>query len=165
MEKAEAHVETIAPGYTHLQRAQPISFAHHLMAYYWMLDRDKQRFTESVKRIDILPLGAGAMAGTTFPIDRLKSAELLGFSQVYANSMDAVSDRDFIVEFLSNSSLMMAHLSRFAEEIILWSTDEFKFIELDDAFSTGSSIMPQKKNPDMAELMQPVVCLIQALSM
>ena len=154
LEKAEQHVETIAPGYTHLQRAQPISFAHHLMAYFWMLERDKQRFSESVKRIDILPLGAGAMAGTTFPIDRLKSAELLGFSQVYQNSMDAVSDRDFIVEFLSNSSLMMAHLSRFAEEIILWSTDEFKFIELDDAFSTGSSIMPQKKNPDMAELIR-----------
>lgn len=154
LEKAEVHVETIAPGYTHLQRAQPISFAHHLMAYFWMLERDKQRLKESVKRIDILPLGAGAMAGTTFPIDRLKSAELLGFADVYANSMDAVSDRDFIVEFLSNASLLMAHLSRFAEEIILWSTDEFKFIELDDAFSTGSSIMPQKKNPDMAELIR-----------
>ena len=146
LDKAQEHIETIAPGYTHLQRAQPISFAHHLMAYFWMLERDKQRFTESIKRIDILPLGAGAMAGTTFPIDRLKSAELLGFSEVYANSMDAVSDRDFIVEFLSHSSLLMAHLSRFAEEIIIWSTDEFKFIELDDAFSTGSSIMPQKKN-------------------
>ncbi|MFY3793237.1 argininosuccinate lyase [Ureibacillus sp. MALMAid1270] len=154
LEKAEQHVETIAPGYTHLQRAQPISFAHHLMAYFWMLQRDKERFNESMKRIDILPLGAGAMAGTTFPIDRLKSAELLGFSKVYENSMDAVSDRDFIVEFLSNSSLLMTHLSRFAEEIILWSTDEFKFIELDDAFSTGSSIMPQKKNPDMAELIR-----------
>ncbi|MFJ7919323.1 argininosuccinate lyase [Lysinibacillus fusiformis] len=152
--QAEEHIETIAPGYTHLQRAQPISFAHHLMAYFWMLERDKLRFTESMKRIDILPLGAGAMAGTTFPIDRLKSAELLGFNDVYANSMDAVSDRDFIVEFLSNASLLMAHLSRFAEEIILWSTDEFKFIELDDAFSTGSSIMPQKKNPDMAELIR-----------
>ncbi|MGE7808079.1 argininosuccinate lyase [Lysinibacillus capsici] len=154
LDKAQEHIETIAPGYTHLQRAQPISFAHHLMAYFWMLERDKQRFTESIKRIDILPLGAGAMAGTTFPIDRLKSAELLGFSEVYANSMDAVSDRDFIVEFLSHSSLLMAHLSRFAEEIIIWSTDEFKFIELDDAFSTGSSIMPQKKNPDMAELIR-----------
>ncbi|MFC7684840.1 argininosuccinate lyase [Ureibacillus sp. GCM10028918] len=154
LEKAEQHVETIAPGYTHLQRAQPISFAHHLMAYFWMLERDKERFNESMKRIDILPLGAGAMAGTTFPIDRVKSAELLGFSNVYANSMDAVSDRDFIVEFLSNSSLVMTHLSRFAEEIIIWSTDEFKFIELDDAFSTGSSIMPQKKNPDMAELIR-----------
>ncbi|WP_107942813.1 argininosuccinate lyase [Metasolibacillus fluoroglycofenilyticus] len=154
LQQAEQHVETIAPGYTHLQRAQPISFAHHLMAYFWMLERDKQRYTESLKRIDISPLGAGAMAGTTFPIDRLKSAELLGFADVYANSMDAVSDRDFIVEFLANSSLLMAHLSRFAEEIILWSTDEFKFIELDDAFSTGSSIMPQKKNPDMAELIR-----------
>ncbi|MBD8026188.1 argininosuccinate lyase [Ureibacillus sp. Re31] len=154
MEKAEQHVETIAPGYTHLQRAQPISFAHHLMAYFWMLERDKERFTESMKRIDILPLGAGAMAGTTFPIDREKTAQLLGFSNVYANSMDAVSDRDFIVEFLSNASLLMTHLSRFAEEIIIWSTDEFKFIELDDAFSTGSSIMPQKKNPDMAELIR-----------
>ena len=154
LEKAEQHVETIAPGYTHLQRAQPISFAHHLMAYFWMLERDKERFNESMKRIDILPLGAGAMAGTTFPIDREKSAELLGFSNVYANSMDAVSDRDFVVEFLSNSSLLMTHLSRFAEEIIIWSTDEFKFIELDDAFSTGSSIMPQKKNPDMAELIR-----------
>ncbi|HWK23835.1 MAG TPA: argininosuccinate lyase [Ureibacillus sp.] len=154
LNKAEQHVETIAPGYTHLQRAQPISFAHHLMAYFWMLERDKERFNESMKRIDILPLGAGAMAGTTFPIDREKSAELLGFSNVYANSMDAVSDRDFIVEFLANSSLLMTHLSRFAEEIIIWSTDEFKFIELDDAFSTGSSIMPQKKNPDMAELIR-----------
>ncbi|GEK32122.1 argininosuccinate lyase [Kurthia zopfii] len=152
--QAEDNVETLAPGYTHLQRAQPISFAHHLMTYFWMLERDKQRFTESVKRIDISPLGAGALAGTTFPIDRELSAELLGFSAVYQNSIDAVSDRDFIVEFLSNSSLLMAHLSRFAEEIIIWSTDEFKFIELDDAFSTGSSIMPQKKNPDMAELIR-----------
>lgn len=152
--KAEQHIETIAPGYTHLQRAQPISFAHHLMVYFWQLERDKQRFNESMKRIDLSPLGAGAMAGTTFPIDRLKSAELLGFANVYANSMDAVSDRDFIVEFLSNSSMLMTHLSRFAEEIIIWSTDEFKFIELDDAFSTGSSIMPQKKNPDMAELIR-----------
>ena len=151
---AEQHIETIAPGYTHVQRAQPISFAHHLMVYFWQLERDKARFTESMARIDLSPLGAGAMAGTTFPIDRLKSAELLGFSAVYENSMDAVSDRDFIVEFLSNASLLMTHLSRFAEEIIIWSTDEFKFIELSDAFSTGSSIMPQKKNPDMAELIR-----------
>lgn len=152
--QAQANIDTLAPGYTHLQRAQPISFAHHLMTYFWMLERDKERFNESVKRIDISPLGAGALAGTTFPIDRELSAELMGFSNVYQNSMDAVSDRDFIVEFLSNSSLLMAHLSRFAEEIILWSTEEFKFIELDDAFSTGSSIMPQKKNPDMAELIR-----------
>lgn len=152
--QAEKHIETLAPGYTHLQRAQPISFAHHLMAYFWMLERDKERFTDSIKRIDISPLGAGALAGTTFPIDRKLSAEYLGFSDVYANSMDAVSDRDFIVEFLSNSSLLMTHLSRFAEEIILWSSSEFNFIELDDSFSTGSSIMPQKKNPDMAELIR-----------
>lgn len=152
--QAEANIDTLAPGYTHLQRAQPISFAHHLMTYFWMLERDKERFNESLKRIDISPLGAGALAGTTFPIDRELSAKLMGFSSVYQNSMDAVSDRDFIVEFLSNSSLLMAHLSRFAEEIILWSSEEFKFIELDDAFSTGSSIMPQKKNPDMAELIR-----------
>lgn len=152
--QAEQHVETIAPGYTHLQRAQPISFAHHLMAYFWMLERDQQRLSESLKRIDISPLGAGALAGTTFPIDREKSANYLGFEQVYQNSMDAVSDRDFIVEFLSNASLVMMHLSRFAEEVILWSSQEFQFIELDDAFATGSSIMPQKKNPDMAELIR-----------
>ncbi|WP_397538750.1 argininosuccinate lyase [Rummeliibacillus pycnus] len=154
VDQAVANIDTLAPGYTHLQRAQPISFAHHLMTYFWMLERDKERFSESLKRIDISPLGAGALAGTTFPIDREMSAKLMGFSSVYQNSMDAVSDRDFIVEFLSNSSLLMAHLSRFAEEIILWSSEEFKFIELDDAFSTGSSIMPQKKNPDMAELIR-----------
>jgi argininosuccinate lyase len=152
--QAEQHVETIAPGYTHLQRAQPISFAHHLMAYFWMLERDQERLSESLKRIDISPLGAGALAGTTFPIDRQKVANYLGFEHVYQNSMDAVSDRDFIVEFLSNASLVMMHLSRFAEEIILWSSQEFQFIELDDAFATGSSIMPQKKNPDMAELIR-----------
>ncbi|HZG70527.1 MAG TPA: argininosuccinate lyase [Chondromyces sp.] len=154
VEKAAQHVETIAPGYTHLQRAQPISFGHHLMAYFWMIQRDKERFQESLKRIDMSPLGAGALAGTTFPIDRELSAELLGFSSVYANSMDAVSDRDFILEFLSASSILMMHLSRFAEELILWSSQEFQFIEMDDAFSTGSSIMPQKKNPDMAELIR-----------
>ncbi|MER2172995.1 MAG: argininosuccinate lyase, partial [Psychrobacillus psychrodurans] len=152
--QAEMHIETLAPGYTHLQRAQPISFAHHLMAYFWMLERDKDRFKDSMKRIDISPLGAGALAGTTFPIDRQIAANYLGFANVYENSMDAVSDRDFIIEFLSNSSMMMAHLSRFAEEIILWSSSEFNFIELDDSFSTGSSIMPQKKNPDMAELIR-----------
>ena len=154
IEQAETHAETLAPGYTHLQRAQPISFAHHLMAYFWMLERDKERFQDAMKRIDISPLGAGALAGTTFPIDRKVAAHYLGFSDVYANSMDAVSDRDFIVEFLSNASLLMTHLSRFAEEIILWSSSEFRFIELDDSFSTGSSIMPQKKNPDMAELIR-----------
>jgi argininosuccinate lyase len=154
LEKAEENVETIMPGYTHLQRAQPISFAHHLMAYFWMLERDKQRFSESLKRINKSPLGAGALAGTTFPIDREYSAELLGFDGIYENSLDAVSDRDFILEFLSDSSILMMHLSRFSEEIILWASQEFRFIELDDSFSTGSSIMPQKKNPDMAELIR-----------
>lgn len=154
IEQAKQHVETLVPGYTHLQRAQPISFAHHLMAYFWMLERDKQRFNECQKRINVSPLGAGALAGTTFPIDRSYSAELLGFAGIYENSLDAVSDRDFALEFLSNSSTMMMHLSRFSEEIILWSSQEFQFVELDDAFSTGSSIMPQKKNPDMAELIR-----------
>ena len=154
VEQAEAHVETVVPGYTHLQRAQPISFGHHLLTYFWMLQRDKERLSESMKRIDLSPLGAGAMSGTTFPIDREMSASLLGFSGVYQNSLDAVSDRDFILEFLSNASMLMMHMSRFAEEIILWSSEEFRFIELDDTFSTGSSIMPQKKNPDMAELIR-----------
>ncbi|OLN22682.1 argininosuccinate lyase [Domibacillus antri] len=154
VEKADKHKETIAPGYTHLQRAQPISFGHHLMTYFWMLQRDKERYQEALKRIDVSPLGAGALAGTTFPIDRKRSAEILGFSAVYQNSMDAVSDRDFILEFLSASSILMMHLSRFAEEIILWSSQEFRFVEMDDTFSTGSSIMPQKKNPDMAELIR-----------
>lgn len=154
IEQAETHVETIVPGYTHLQRAQPISFGHHLLTYFWMLERDKERLVESLKRIDLSPLGAGAMSGTTFPIDRELAAKYLGFTGVYANSIDAVSDRDFIVEFLSNASMLMMHLSRFAEEIILWSSEEFRFIELDDLFATGSSIMPQKKNPDMAELIR-----------
>ncbi|OIJ18253.1 argininosuccinate lyase [Anaerobacillus alkalidiazotrophicus] len=152
--QAKQHVETIIPGYTHMQRAQPVSFAHHLMAYFWMLERDYERYEESIKRINISPLGAGALAGTTFPIDRAFTAELLGFDGIYENSMDAVSDRDFIIEFLSNSSMLMMHLSRLCEEIILWSSQEFQFIELDDAFATGSSIMPQKKNPDMAELIR-----------
>ncbi|MDQ0245899.1 argininosuccinate lyase [Bacillus fengqiuensis] len=154
VEKAENHVETLIPGYTHLQRAQPVSFAHHLLAYFWMLQRDVERFRESLKRIDMSPLGAGALAGTTFPIDREYSAQLLGFSSIYENSMDAVSDRDFILEFLSNSSMLMMHLSRFCEELILWSSQEFQFVEIDDTYATGSSIMPQKKNPDMAELIR-----------
>lgn len=152
--KAEDNIETIMPGYTHLQHAQPISFAHHMMAYYGMLTRDQERFSESLKRIDISPLGCAALAGTTFPIDRAYSAELLGFSSIYENSLDGVSDRDFILEFLSNSSILMMHLSRFCEEIILWCSHEFQFVELTDTFSTGSSIMPQKKNPDMAELIR-----------
>lgn len=151
---AEQHVNTIMPGYTHLQRAQPISFAHHILTYYWMLDRDKSRFQDSLKRIDISPLGAAALSGTTYPIDRHETQSLLNFGSVYENSIDAVSDRDYIVETLHNISLTMIHLSRFAEEIIFWSTDEAKFITLSDAFSTGSSIMPQKKNPDMAELIR-----------
>ncbi|WP_227396632.1 argininosuccinate lyase [Jeotgalibacillus aurantiacus] len=154
LKQAGEHVETIAPGYTHLQRAQPVSFAHHLMAYFWMLERDYGRFEDSMKRIDVSPLGAGALAGTTFPINRQRSAELLGFSSIYENSMDAVSDRDFIIEFLANASMTIMHLSRFAEEMIIWSSQEFQFIEMADAFSTGSSIMPQKKNPDMAELVR-----------
>lgn len=154
LEQAQANIETVMPGYTHLQRAQPISFAHHLMAYFWMLERDKERFTESLKRINLSPLGAGALAGTTFPIDRYLSAELLGFEGIYENSLDAVSDRDFILEFLSDSSMLMMHLSRLSEEFILWSSQEFRFIELDDSYATGSSIMPQKKNPDMAELIR-----------
>ena len=152
--KAEENIETIMPGYTHLQHAQPISFAHHMLAYYGMLTRDQERFSESLKRIDISPLGCAALAGTTFPIDRAYSAELLGFSAIYENSLDGVSDRDFILEFLSNSSIMMMHLSRFCEELILWCSHEFQFVELTDTFSTGSSIMPQKKNPDMAELIR-----------
>lgn len=151
---ANQHVDTIMPGYTHLQRAQPISFAHHIMTYFWMLERDKSRFQDSMKRIDISPLGAAALSGTTHPIDRHETQKSLNFSAVYENSLDAVSDRDYIVETLHNISLTMVHLSRFSEEIIFWSTDEAKFITLSDAFSTGSSIMPQKKNPDMAELIR-----------
>ncbi|MDH6363804.1 argininosuccinate lyase [Enterococcus sp. PF1-24] len=154
LQQAEANVETIMPGYTHMQHAQPISFAHHLLAYYGMLARDKARFTESLSRIDISPLGSAALAGTTFPIDREFAAKELGFAKIYENSLDGVSDRDFILEFLSNASLLMMHLSRFCEEIILWCSYEFQFVELTDTFSTGSSIMPQKKNPDMAELIR-----------
>lgn len=152
--QAKANIDTIVPGYTHLQRAQPILFAHHLMAYVSMLQRDIERLQDSRKRINVLPLGAGALAGTTFPIDRHFVAEQLGFDRVYENSLDAVSDRDFILEFLSSSSIIMMHLSRLCEELVLWSSTEFRFVELDDAFCTGSSIMPQKKNPDVAELVR-----------
>jgi argininosuccinate lyase len=152
--QAKANLDTILPGYTHLQRAQPILFAHHMMAYVSMFGRDIERFRDSYKRVDMLPLGAGALAGTTFPIDRHFVAQQLGFERVYENSLDAVSDRDFIVEFLANASLVMTHLSRLCEEIVLWSSTEFQFVELDDAFTTGSSIMPQKKNPDVAELVR-----------
>ncbi|MBW5448446.1 argininosuccinate lyase [Cohnella sp. CFH 77786] len=152
--QARANLDTILPGYTHLQRAQPILFAHHLMAYVSMFGRDIERLQDSYKRIDTLPLGAGALAGTTFAIDRLFTARELNFGRVYENSLDAVSDRDFIVEFLAGASLIMAHLSRLSEELILWSSTEFQFVELDDAFCTGSSIMPQKKNPDVPELVR-----------
>ena len=148
------HVDTLMPGYTHLQHAQPISFAQHLMAYYQMFTRDFERFEFNVKHTDMNPLGAAALAGTTFLIDRELTTSLLGFEKAYANSMDAVSDRDFILEFLSNSSLLMMHLSRLCEELLLWSSHEFNFVSLSDNYSTGSSIMPQKKNPDMAELIR-----------
>lgn len=154
IEQARQNTDTIVPGYTHLQRAQPILFAHHLMAYVAMFQRDVERLQDSYKRIDMLPLGAGALAGTTFAIDRHFTAEQLGFGRVYENSLDAVSDRDFIIEFLSNASMIMMHLSRLCEEFVLWSSTEFAFVELDDAFCTGSSIMPQKKNPDVAELVR-----------
>jgi len=152
--QAKANLDTIVPGYTHLQRAQPILFAHHLMAYVSMFGRDAERLQDSYKRINTLPLGAGALAGTTFPIDRHFVAAQLGFDRVYENSLDAVSDRDFILEFLSHASIIMMHLSRLSEELILWSSTEFRFVELDDAFCTGSSIMPQKKNPDVPELVR-----------
>jgi len=152
--QAKVNIETLIPGYTHLQRAQPVSFAHHLMAYFWMFERDKERLIDSLKRINWLPLGAGALAGTTFPINRERVAELLGFDTIYPNSMDAVSDRDFILEFLSIGSIIMTHISRLAEELVIWSSQEFQFVELDDSFCTGSSIMPQKKNPDVPELLR-----------
>lgn len=151
---AEKHTRTIMAGYTHLQRAQPITFAHHLMAYAEMLFRDYERCEDAIKRCNSLPLGACALATTGYPIDRFYTAELLGFDKVCANSLDAVSDRDFCIEMASVMSLIMVHLSRFSEEIILWCSTEFKYIELDDAFATGSSIMPQKKNPDIAELVR-----------
>ncbi len=151
---AAAHTETILPGYTHLQRAQPVTLAHHLLAYLEMFKRDYARLSDTYKRTDVLPLGSGALATTTYPLDRFFVAKKLGFAEISANSMDAVSDRDFCVELVSALSIMMMHLSRFCEELILWSSHEFHFIELDDAYSTGSSIMPQKKNPDMAELIR-----------
>lgn len=152
LELAEEHVETVMPGYTHLQRAQPVTYAHHLLAYFEMFGRDLGRLHDCYYRTDVLPLGAGALAGTVFPLDREFVARELGFGRISENSLDAVSDRDFIIEFCAAAAVMMMHLSRFCEEIILWSTSEFAFVEVDDAYATGSSIMPQKKNPDMAEL-------------
>ncbi len=154
VELAAGHTGTVMPGYTHLQRAQPVLLAHHLMAYYEMFSRDQDRFSDALERIDVMPLGAAALAGTTYPIDRHYTAELLGFSRVADNSIDAVSDRDFILEFSASASIAMIHLSRLAEELVLWSSTEFGFIDLPDAFATGSSIMPQKKNPDVPELIR-----------
>jgi argininosuccinate lyase len=151
---AEPNVETLIPGYTHLQRAQPLSLAHHLLAYFEMTQRDWERLGDVLKRVNISPLGCGALAGTTFPIDRQYSAELLGFDDIYHNSLDGVSDRDFAIEFANAASLIMVHLSRLSEEIILWASEEFRFVTLGDSCSTGSSIMPQKKNPDIPELVR-----------
>ena len=154
VKKAKANLDTVMPGYTHLQRAQPITFAHHLMAYAAMFKRDMGRLQDCLDRMDECPLGAGALAASTHPIDRFATASALGFDRPMANSLDAVSDRDYAIELLSALSILMMHLSRFSEEIILWCSWEFKFVELDDAYSTGSSIMPQKKNPDVAELVR-----------
>ncbi len=151
---AEKNKDRIIPGYTHLQRAQPILLAHHLLAYVEMLSRDRDRLTDLEKRVNVMPLGSAALAGTNFPLDRHYTAKLLKFPKVTHNSLDAVADRDFIIEFLSFSSLLMTHLSRLAEEIVLWCSSEFGFLELSDRFTTGSSIMPQKKNPDAAELVR-----------
>jgi len=154
VDMAASHIDVVMPGYTHLQHAQVVLLAHHLLAYYEMFKRDGDRLRDAFKRIDVLPLGAAALAGTTYPIDRHYTAELLNFSHVSGNSLDAVSDRDFILEFLSAASICMVHFSRFSEELILWSSSEFAFIEIPDAFATGSSIMPQKKNPDVPELIR-----------
>ncbi|MGH7842378.1 MAG: argininosuccinate lyase [Candidatus Binataceae bacterium] len=151
---AQEHVETVMPGYTHLQRAQPVTLAHHLLAYVEMLSRDHQRLTQAGARTDVMPLGAGALAGTTLPIDRRMVARELGFHAIAENSIDAVSDRDFVLDFLSAAAILAIHLSRMAEEIILWTTAEFGFAELPDEFATGSSMMPQKKNPDLLELIR-----------
>lgn len=151
---AEEHTETIMPGYTHLQKAQPITLAHHFMAYFEMFRRDAERLADCKKRTSVMPLGSGALAGTTYPLDREFVCETLGFSAVTQNSLDGVSDRDFVIEAANCFAIIMMHLSRFCEELILWSSHEFSFVEMDDAFSTGSSIMPQKKNPDVAELIR-----------
>jgi len=151
---AESFAGVIVPGYTHLQRAQPVLLAHHLLTYFWMLQRDRERLAGALQRTDLMPLGAGALAGTGFPIERSQVADKLGFKMLYENSIDAVSDRDYIIEFLSFAAMLMMHLSRLCEELVLWSSAEFGFIEIDDAYTTGSSMMPQKKNPDVAELIR-----------
>ncbi len=151
---AEKNIDIIMPGYTHLQKAQPVLLSHHVLAYFEMFERDRERLKDCLERVNVLPLGSGALAGTTLPINRKYTARLLKFSSISNNSIDAVSDRDFVIEFLSAASLFMVHLSRFSEELVLWSSAEFGFIELPDAYSTGSSIMPQKKNPDVPELIR-----------
>ncbi len=150
----EANLTTYMPGFTHLQKAQPITLAHHFGAYFEMFKRDRQRLSDIYKRLNLCPLGSGALAGTTYPLDREYTAELLHFTGATLNSMDSVSDRDYLIELLSACSTIMMHLSRFSEEIIIWNSNEYRFVELDDAYSTGSSIMPQKKNPDIAELVR-----------
>jgi argininosuccinate lyase len=147
LEMSSQHLDTIMPGYTHLQRAQPITLAHHLMAYFQMFRRDVGRLDDCYRRMDVMPLGSGALAGTTYPLDRQYVADQLGFSAITENSLDGVSDRDFVIELSYCISMIMMHLSRFSEEMVLWSSGEFSFVEMSDAFSTGSSIMPQKKNP------------------
>jgi len=154
LDLATTHAETILPGFTHLQTAQPITFGHHLLAWFEMLQRDRERLTDCRKRVNVMPLGAAALAGTTYPIDRNETARLLGFAGIAENSLDAVSDRDFAIEFTSLAALMLMHMSRFSEELILWSASQFGFIELGEGFCTGSSIMPQKKNPDVPELIR-----------
>ncbi len=152
VKQAEENLDVVMPGYTHLQIAQPVLYSHHMLAYYWMFKRDEERFKDTLKRVNVSPLGSAALAGTSYPLDREFTAKLLGFSGVTRNSMDAVSDRDFVAETIFNCAMVMMHLSRLSEELVLWSTEEFGFIELPDAFCTGSSIMPQKKNPDVSEL-------------
>ncbi len=152
VKQAEENLDVVMPGYTHLQIAQPVLYSHHMLAYYWMFKRDEKRFKDTLKRVNVSPLGSAALAGTSYPLDREFTAKLLGFSGVKRNSMDAVSDRDFVAETIFNCAMVMMHLSRLSEELVLWSTEEFGFIELPDAFCTGSSIMPQKKNPDVSEL-------------
>ncbi len=154
LDTASEHLHTIMPGYTHMQKAQPITLAHHLMAYVQMFLRDRERFRAAGRAADVMVLGSGALAGTTYPLNRERVAEMLGFSAISENSLDGVSDRDFLLDYLSAASICMMHLSRFCEELILWNTNEFRFVEMDDAFATGSSIMPQKKNPDVAELIR-----------
>ena len=151
---AQDHLNTIMPGYTHLQKAQPVTLAHYMMAYVQMFLRDRKRFQYAYDAANVMPLGSGALAATTYPLNRQRVAELLDFPAITQNSLDGVSDRDFLLDYLSAASLCMMHLSRFCEELILWNSSEFHFVEMDDAFSTGSSIMPQKKNPDVAELLR-----------